>query len=166
MGEEREEKEEVRAAFRTSEFTEAIKEFRGVIVDADFAIEPFGIKGAPEIDRKTPQVCFKVITDEYEKPQYIWLPPSTKKKTKWWYFIEALEKSGAMSEIKIEGNTDEERIRSFMKSMIGMEFYWQEREVEILGGKGKTARVILPLIYYGKKQVGQVKEETIGGVNV
>ena len=148
-------------AFSPNEFKESIKEFKGVIVDADYSEEPFGIKGNPEIERKGPQLCLKIQTDEYEKPQYAWYPPSNKKKTKWFYFIEALEKSGAMADIRIEGNTSEERIKSLMNSLIGMEFFWQEREVEILGGR-KTARVILPVVYYGKKEIGKMKEEEIG----
>lgn len=152
--------EGLRVAFKSSEFSEAIKEFRGTIVDADYSEEPFGIRGAPDIERRGPQLCLKIMTDVYEKPQYAWFPPSSKKKTKWWYFIEALEKSGAMADIRIEGETEEERMKSFMESLIGMEFYWQEKEVEILGGR-KTARVLLPVVYYGKKQVGQVKEEEI-----
>lgn len=152
--------EGIKVAFSPTEFSEAIKEFRGVIVDVDFSEEPFGIKGAPDIDRKGPQLCLKIQTDQYEKPQYAWYPPNNKKGTKWWYFIQALEKSGAMADIRIEGSTDEERIKSFMESLIGMEFYWQEKEVEILGGRRK-ARVILPVVYYGKKQIGRIEEEQL-----
>lgn len=142
--------------FKPEELKEAIKEFRGVIVDADYGDTPFGLQGRPDIERRK-QLAIKIVSDEYDKPQYEWYVPTNRKKTKWAYFIEALAKTGALKDVVITGSTDEERIMSFAKSLIGMEFYWVEQEVELLV-KGKTTTVLLPEVYYGKKQIEPVSE--------
>ena len=69
-------------AFKTEEFGEALKDFVGQIVATDYALEPFGMKGAPEIKRKGKVLCIQIRTDAYEKDQFEWYPPSRVKKTK------------------------------------------------------------------------------------
>lgn len=149
-------------AFKTEEFGEALKDFVGQIVATDYALEPFEMKGAPEITRKGKVLCIQVRTDVYDKDQYEWYPPSRVKKTKpvlepsrrrvttlflgfkehpaseqlsgvkWAYLIEALNAVGAMKDIAIGGANDDERMTSFAKSMLGMKFRWQEQECESL----------------------------------
>lgn len=69
-------------AFKPEEATEALKEFVGQIVAVDYAEEPFGMKGAPDIKRTGKVLCIRIQTDIYDKPQYEWYPPSRVKKTK------------------------------------------------------------------------------------
>lgn len=148
-------------AFKPEDFRPYKKEFRGVIVAAEYSEEPFGIKGAPEVEaaqvqrygRPVKKLGIKIITEQYEKPQYEWLIPSNKMNTRWHWFIEALYKTGAMRDVKIEGVTDEEKMQSFAKSLIGMEFYWVEETRKALGGR--ETDVLLPVAYFGKKKVGE-----------
>jgi len=149
-------------AFRPEELREAKRSFRGVIVDYDYGETPFGFTGRPDILRR-PQLCVKIESEQYEKPQYEWYVPTDKKKTKWAYFIEALAKTGALREIlPVKGATDEERIRDFGSKLVGMEFDWEEIEVELLGGK-KTW-LLLPVKYYGK--VGEVGKREIASEEI
>ena len=91
-------------AFKTEEFKPFKKEFRGVIVAAEYSEEPFGLKGAPEVEEKQRQrygvipkkLGIKIETDEYEKYQYEWYFPSARIGTKWHELIQALERTGAM----------------------------------------------------------------------
>lgn len=202
-------------AFKTEEFGEALKDFVGQIVDVDYALEPFGMKGAPEITRKTKVLAIQIRTPEYDKDQYEWYPPSRVKKTKpvsicfvfrvrirdistwvgsylrsrtggllsvtqsypsgfptgvkWAYFIEALNATGAMREVSIAGANDEERMQSMAKSLLGMEFRFQEVECESLvklkGGEPKTFNLLTPVEYLGKKAIEaapEVRQATIG----
>ena len=155
-------------AFKPSDFKPYKKEFRGVIVDAEYSEAPFGIRGAPDIEEKQMQryggpvkkLGIRIRTEQYEKDQYEWFIPSNKINTRWYWFIEALDRCGALRDIKIEGLTDEERMQSFAKSLVGMEFYWVEEEREALGGR-KTD-VLLPIAYFGKKEIsGGVREVSI-----
>lgn len=156
-----------RVAFRTDEFKDVKKEFRGRIVGAEYNEAPFGIKGAPEIEERmkargiTKKVGIMISAEEYEKPQYEWFVPTYKTGTRWYHFIKALEETGAMRDIEITGETDEERLESFCKSLVGMEFQWEEHRIVSIGGR--ETDVLIPVIYYGKSEVGEeVKEVKIG----
>jgi len=150
-------------AFRSEEFKPIKKEFRGVIVGAEYSEEPFGIKGDPEIAKRMAErgvgkkLGIKIQSEEYEKYQYEWFFPSSKAGTRWHWFIEALERTGAIREVSIAGNTDEERMQSFCKSLVGMEFHWEEQVRKAMGGR--ETDVLLPTVYYGKKKVeGEIRE--------
>lgn len=148
-------------AFRPDEFISAKRVFRGVIIAFDYGETPFGMMGNPDIQRR-PQFCIKIESEQYAKPQYEWYVPTDKKLTKWWYFIQRLHETGALREIlPLQGETEEERIKDFGNKLIGMEFDWEDVEVELMGGK-KTF-VLLPKRYYGKREAvaKQVKEEEI-----
>ena len=156
-------------AFKPEEATDALKEYTGQIVATDYSEEPFGMKGAPEIKRTGKVLCLQIRTDAYDKPQYEWYPPSRVKKTKWLYFIEALNTTGAMRDVSIAGANDEERMQSLARSLLGMTFRWEEQEFESLvrvkGGAFKKFSVLVPVEYLGKKpieQVPEVKQATIG----
>jgi len=142
-------------AFSPEELVDVAKDFTGVIIDADYGLEPLGIKGRPDIERR-PQLCIKIETEEYEKPQYEWYAPSNRKKTKWAYFIESLAETGALRDIDVSGETDEERMKSFAKSLIGMKFHFVQVEVEIIGGRKTTC--ILPDEYFGREEAEPIKE--------
>jgi len=144
-------------AFSPDKLVEAKKDFRGTIVDAEYGVEPFGLKGRPDIARRE-QLAIKIRTDAYEKDQYEWYPPSDKKLTKWAYFIEALAQCGALKDIVVKGETDEERMQSFARSLIGMEFRFVEKTGLQSIARGKELEIILPVEYYGKKEVSPVKE--------
>jgi len=156
-------------AFKPEEATEALKEYTGQIVATDYSGEPFGLKGAPDIKRTGKVLAIQIRTDEYEKLQYEWYPPSRVKKTKWLFFIEALNTTGAMRDISIAGKDDEERMQSLAKSLLGMVFRFEEQEFEsmvrVKGGAFKRFSVLVPVEYLGKKPiepVPEVKQTTIG----
>jgi len=183
-------------SFVPENFKEAAKEFRGVIVRAEYGESPLGFEGRPDIARK-PQLAIAIETPEYDKQQYEWYPPSNVRKTKpvsktwrlmsvssdgvihgitlisfrqglcfmefpagvsWAYFIEAMTKVGAMKDIKLEGATDQERLDSFAKSLIGMEFMFRQyADLEIIV-KDKKIECLLPIEYFGKKDIAPVEE--------
>ena len=155
-------------AFTPDEFTEAIKEYEGIVVAAEYSEEPFEIRGAPGIKRGK-QLCLKIETEEYEKPQYAWYPPSSIKKTKWDYFIKALADIGVLKDVDTTGKTVDERMESFARSMIGMRFAFVQKFVEgAVREKGsdqmRKVRVTLPVKYLGKEVVSpqtQIREEKV-----
>jgi hypothetical protein len=156
-------------AFKPEEATDALKEFTGQIVATDFSEKPFGMEGAPDIKRTGKVLAIQIKTDAYEKLQYEWYPPSRVKKTKWLYFIEALNTTGAMKDISIAGKNDDERMQSLAKSLLGMTFRFEEQEFEsmvrVKGGAFKRFSVLVPVEYLGKKPiepVPEVKQTTIG----
>lgn len=190
-----------RIAFKQEELKEAKKDFVGQIIDTDYAMEPFGIAGAPGIRRTGPVLAIKIRTDAYEKDQFEWYPPSDKKKTKpvvlpcgtsfillvrpskmlrltagvtsgvkWAYFLETLTKTGAMNDVKISGTNDEERMKSFAASLIGMKArfieYSFESMVKLAGGVPKMFDLIVMEEYLGKAPVeaeAEVRTAEVGG---
>jgi len=148
-------------AFKDEEFGEALKDFVGQIVATDYADEPFGMKGAPGIQKRGKVLCIQIKTEVYEKPQYEWYPPSAVKKTKWQYFIEALNATGAMKEIVTGGTNDSERMKNFAQSLLGMKFRFQEQECESLvkeKGMVKKFNMTLPVEYLGKSAIEKAVE--------
>jgi len=155
-------------AFKPEEAREALKEYDGQIIAVDYAEEPFGMAGAPGIERRGKVLCVKIKTDQYDKAQYEWYPPSKVKKTKWIVLLEALTEVGAMKDIKVVGATDEERMLSFADCLLGMKFKWEEREFESLvkaqGGGAKKFSVLVPTAYIGKLPIEkepEVRQSTI-----
>ena len=73
--------------------------------------------------------------------------------------------------IKIEGNTDDERVWSLCKQLIGMEFYWKEfTNLEGFRKDRPITRLLLPVEYLGKAEIKRkppeevdVATEKIGG---
>jgi len=138
-------------AFKPEELKEVKKEFRGVIVKAEI-VESAKFKPG----RK--QLHVLIQTDAYELPQHEWYPPSDKKLTKWGYFIGALAECGALADIEIKGVTDEEKLESLCKALVGMEFLW----IEMAGLPtiaGKEVEILLPVEYYGRKKIAPPVEE-------
>jgi len=91
-----------------------------------------------------------------------------KQKTKWAHLIEALSKCGAMKDVKYEGNTAEEQMANFAKSLVGMKCRFVEyTDLPAIAKNRDTGKFLMELIvpteYFGKVEVGQVKEETVGG---
>lgn len=148
--------------FEPSELKEAKKDFRGVIDGAEFSETPFGIKGAPSIKAQA-KLGIRIDTPEYDKPQYEWYVPSDKKLTKWAYLLEALSKTGALRDIEVKGETDEERMKSFAAGLVGMEFRFIEYSALESIVKGKRLEAILPETYYGKKEIKplEIREEKV-----
>lgn len=156
-------------AFKPEEARDSIKEYTGQIVATDYSEKPFGMEGAAEIKRTGKVLCLKIKANEYEKEQFEWYPPSKVKKTKWLFLIEALIQTGAMKDINPAGATDDERMKNFGQSLLGMKFKWEEKECESLvklkGGEQKKFDVLLPIEYLGKSAIEapqQVKQTTIG----
>lgn len=150
-------------AFSPDKLVDAKRDFKGFIVDAEYGLEPFGFKGKAEFESKE-QLAIKIRTEAYEKDQIGWFPPSDKRLTKWSYLIEALAETGALRDMVVKGETDEERMQSFAKSLIGMDFHWVEKMGLPCIAKGKTLDIILPTEYYGRKDVSpvtEIKEESV-----
>lgn len=145
-------------AFKTSELKNATKDFRGVIVKAEY-LENQRFSGK--------QLHIEIKTDEYDLNQHEWYAPSDKAGTKWAHFIEALEKSGAMKDCVFEGTDEEEAMQNFAKGLLGMSCRFVEyTDLPSLAknrGTGKyVITAIVPTEYYGKEEVGTMKEETVG----
>jgi len=139
-------------AFKPDELKDIKKEFRGVVVKAEYVENP-RFKGY--------QLHVEISTDAYELNQHEWYPPSNKKLTKWAYFIDALAECGALRHIEVKGETDEERMKSFAESLLGMEFDWVEYG-ELPTIAKKNIEVLLPVAYYGKKEIKPIREEAVG----
>jgi len=155
-------------AFKTEEFGDALKDFTGQIVAVDYAEEPFGMKGAPGIRRAGKVLCIRIRTEAYEKEQFEWYPPSRVNKTKWAYLIEALNETGAMKDVSMSGVNDDERMKSFANSLLGMRFRFQEQERESLvkeAGVTKKFNITLPVEYLGRAAIEEapvVRQAMIG----
>lgn len=167
-------------AFTPEEGVEATKEFVGQVIATDYAEEPFGIKGNPAIQRKGKVFAVQIRTDQYEKEQLEWYVPTTVKKTKWLYLIEALHGLGAWKDMTLVGMTNDERMLSFARSMLGMKFRWMEVVKESLvreraetftpgvNAGFRKFSVLLPVEYLGKSPIEAkstedvVREATIG----
>lgn len=134
-------------AFLPEHLRDVKKEFTGVIIRVDYGERPFGFTGRPDIAARK-QLCIQIASEQYAKPQYEWYVPTYKKGTKWGYFIMALAETGAIRDVVIKGENDEERIRNFAESLIGMKFDWEEQQVEVLAGK--KVECLIPVRYYGK----------------
>jgi hypothetical protein len=159
----------VSIAFKPEDAREAIKEYTGQIVAAEYSMKPFNFEGDPSIKRETKVLGIQLKTDEYEKPQYEWYPPSKVKKTKWIFLLEALIQTGAMKEISTAGASDDEIMENFRRSLLGMKFKWEEKECESLvkvrGGEFKRFTVLLPVAYLGKQPIvaaPEIRQETVG----
>lgn len=155
-------------AFKPEEARDSIKEYTGQIIATDYSEKPFDMEGSAEIKRAAKVLCLKIKADVYEKEQFEWFPPSKVKKTKWLYFIEALIQTGAMKDISLAGVTDDERMKNFGLSLLGMKFKWEERECESLvkekGGALKKFNVLLPVEYLGKSAIvaqPEIRQATI-----
>jgi len=154
--------------FNPQEARESLKEFDGQVIEIDYSLTPFNLSTNESITNKKPQLCLKIQTDIYEKPQYIWLPPSAVKQTKWVEFLSALAATGALAQIKVEGNTDEEKIKNFGQQLIGMKFHLLEKEFTSLvkeNNEQKKFSLLVPTTYFGKLPVvlkPEVKSATIG----
>ncbi|MEM1891128.1 MAG: hypothetical protein QXI45_01875 [Thermofilaceae archaeon] len=157
---------EIRVAWRPDEFKELVREFRGRIVRAEWGSASPSSKHynawvfppeAPEDIRQRQAergaLAMRVEIMPIDQPWnnvYEWYTISDVRLSKWYYFIDALHRTGAP--INTSGNTDEERLNSFCKSLIGMEFKWQEFDLPTIGGK-IIKRLLLPVEYYGKFEV-------------
>jgi len=159
-------------------------EFIGVIINADYGEAPLGIAGRPEFQLQRDgtarkQVAFeiKVVSGlETEKTQKQLLAPSDVKYSKMYYWIQALNDTGAVKEIEIKGLTEDEKWLSFAKSHIGMQFRFEDKtDLEGVGfetdASGKPVldesgrrvrrkiRMLVPVEYFGKAQL-ETKVET------
>lgn len=72
--------------------------------------------------------------------------------------------TGAIRDVVVKGETDEERMQSFAKSLIGMEFRWIEKTNLDSIAKDRTLELLLPEEYFGRKDISPVtaiKEESV-----
>ena len=155
-------------AFKPEDARDSIKEYTGQIIGTDYSEKPFGMEGAADIKRQGKVLCLKIKANEYEKEQFEWYPPSKVKKTKWLALIEALIQTGAMKDINPSGATDEERMKNFAQSLLGMKFKFEEKEFDslvLVKNVPKRYSVLVPVEYLGKSPIevpAQVQQTTIG----
>lgn len=149
-------------SFSPDEMKDVKRDFVGVIVAAEYALEPFGIKGG--IERTSKVLGIKVRSEQYDKDQPLWYPPSNRKRTKWDYWIQGLATTGALKDVDTKGLTDEERMQNFARSLIGMKMHFVEVERESPFREAKVWSVE-PVEYLGKQAVpeaGQIVTAEVG----
>lgn len=147
--------EDIGIVFSPEDAVEATKDFEGYIIDAEYGMNPLGMTGRDDIEQRA-QLCIQIRTEAYEKDQFEWFAPSKVKLTKWFHFLEAMKKTGALKETESGGKTAQEKMGNFAKSLIGMNFRWLERmNVEAVATPIK--RLLLPEGYLGKVEVQKIE---------
>ncbi|MHA3965038.1 MAG: hypothetical protein AM325_016035 [Candidatus Thorarchaeota archaeon SMTZ1-45] len=139
-------------AFSPDQGVDATKDFNGYIVDAEYGLDPLGMVGKAEF-QKRPQLAIQIRTEAYEKDQYEWYAPTRVNKTKWMYFIDAMNKCGALKETDSSGKNTDEKMASFAKSLVGMNFRWLEQGNLESAGQQDIKRLLLPDTYFGKVEI-------------
>jgi hypothetical protein len=125
-------------------------EYTGVVVRAEFNTpwansEKF--EGTVNL-----RLELQVLEPEGWENQYIWVPPSDKKGTKWSIFRDCLKKTGAWKDLNITGNTDEERMASLCRNIIGMVFH-VEKHANYPGWGGRLLKQVNLITKYLGKQL-------------
>lgn len=118
---------------------------------------PLGMTGRADIEQRA-QLCIQIRTEHYELDQYEWFAPSKVRLTKWHYFLEALNKTGALKDTISKGKTAQVKMANFAKSLIGMNFRWLERMNLESAGSEPLKRLLLPEVYIGKVEVQEPTE--------
>jgi hypothetical protein len=167
-----------------TKFKEGRGEFIGVIINADYGEAPLGIAGRPEFQtlrdgtaRKQIAFEIKVISGlETEKTQKQLLAPSDVKYSKMYYWVRALNETGAVKDVEVKGLTEDEKWLSFAKSHIGMQFRFEEKvDLEGVGyetdatGKPlfdehgrrvkRKIRMLVPVEYFGKVNLEELEKK-------
>jgi hypothetical protein len=159
------------AAWKPEEFEEPRREFRGRIVRAEWgSADPKSphynewvfLPEAPEdvrerqVERQAYAIRVEIMPlDKAWQNLYEWYGISRYRLTKWYYFIDALGKTKAP--YSYDGNTEEERLDNFCKSLIGMEFKWLEHTDLPTMGRRLIKRLLLPIEFYGRTEVKEVE---------
>jgi hypothetical protein len=154
-------------AWRPEEFEEPRREFRGRIVRAEWgSADPqskyfnqwvFPPEAPPDVrerqvERQAYSIRIEIMpVDKSWNNIYEWYGLSRIRLSKWWYWIQAL--SSLKVPINVDGNTLEERLDNFCRSLVGMEFKWLEHNDLPTVGKKAIKRLLLPVEYYGKFEV-------------
>ncbi len=137
-------------------------------------MSPLGMEGRADIEQRA-QLCIQIRTEAYERDQYEldladldpiafgwsgykWFAPSKVKLTKWLYFLEAMNKTGALKDTVSTGKNAAEKMKNFAKSLIGMNFRWLERMNLESAGSTPLKRLLLPEEYLGKVEVQKTEE--------
>lgn len=165
--------DEIRVAWRPEEFTEARREFRGRIIRAEWGTPEGKYKNdwvfppnAPEdirqrqVERGAVAVRIEIMPiDKSWENIYEWYTVTDIRLSKWFYFIDSLNRT--KTPYSFEGNTVAERLSNFCKSLVGMEFKWEDHENLPTVGRNPIKRLLLPTEYYGKFEVGEIEKVEI-----
>lgn len=163
--------EEIRVAWSPEEFVEAKREFRGRIVRVEWGSADPESKyynswvfppDAPEDIRQRQaergQIAIRVEIMPVDRPWnniYEWYGLSDVRLTKWYYFLQSLKRLNV--DVNMSGNTNVERLNNFCSSLVGCEFKWEDNEnLPTVGGK-VIKRLLLPVEYYGRFEVGKIE---------
>ena len=155
--------------FDVSKAVETTKEFRGVIVRAEYGETVLGFEGKPEFGGRK-QLGIEISTQEYEKPPYEWYAtPVTRmrKSTKWFYFMQALTAAGILRELNLQGKSNDEQLTNFAASLVGIDAFWVEK-ANLQGIVRPIDRLLMPEKYFGRVDVSQIKpsEPSVESVKV
>jgi len=114
------------------------------------------MSGRADIEQRA-QLCVQIRTEAYERDQYEWFAPSKVKLTKWYYFLDAMNKTGGLKDTISSGKDAAEKMKNFAKSLIGMNFRWLER-MNLEAVATPIKRLLLPEEYLGKVEVQKTEE--------
>lgn len=141
---------EVKIAWSEEEEKEYL-EYTGVVVRAEYNTE--WANSQKFEGRVNLRLELQVEDPEDWENQYIWVPPSDKKGSRWSIFRENLKKTGAWKDLKIQGTTDEERMQSLCQNIIGMKFR-VERHNNYPGWGGRLLKQVSIITkYFGKELI-------------
>jgi hypothetical protein len=156
-------------AFKPEEFEEPRREFRGRVLRAEWGcadpsnpyynpwvFPPEAPEDVRERQAERQAYAMRVEIMPIDKPWnnlYEWYTISKYRQSKWWYLIQAL--SSLKVPIEAEGNTLEERLNNFCKSLVGCEFQWLEHTDLPTVGRRLIKRLLLPVQYFGKFEVAE-----------
>lgn len=162
---------EIPEAWATDEFREPKREFRGRIVRVEWGSADPQSKhhnpwvfppNAPEdirerqVERGAYALRVEIMPiDQPWQNLYEWYTISDVRMSKWWYFMDSLKRLGLIYHPK--GNTPEERFNGFCEFLLGQEFKWSEFNDLPTVGRRRISRLLLPVEYYGKYEVQQIK---------
>jgi len=158
-------------AWKPEEFEEPRREFRGRIVRAEWGsadpnskhynawvFPPEAPEDIRERQAERQAYAIRVEIAPIDRPWnniFEWYGLSQYRLTKWFYWIQAL--NSLKVPFDASGNTVEERLTNFCKSIVGMEFRWLEYNDLPTVGKRTIKRLLLPVEYFGKFEIGEVE---------
>ena len=168
-------KEQFKVPFSLDEFVEAKREFRGRIVRAEWGTadpndqhyNPWVFpENAPEDIRERQRergaIAIRIEIMPIDQPWdniYEWYSVSSSRLSKWYYFMDALLRLRIPFETT--GNTVPEKLDSFCRSLVGVEAKWSDHtDLPTVGGR-VIKRLLLPVEYYGKFEVGGMERVRI-----
>lgn len=144
--------EEPEVSWSPAEDKEPGRDFEGVVIEAVYPYQD------PSAKFEGVQLRILIRSNQYEKDQPIWIPPSTGKGTKWVLFRDALATLGVMKTINVRvSGTNTEKLQDLCKGLLGMKFRWQDQWVQRPNNPKEKMRVTMPVKFIGKEDISAMK---------